>query len=92
LSVAGPPGRRIGKGTIVEASPLKVKISFAAKAVRLELSLEVEVKSRDIIRSIFWLTLGSGVCTGGYNLELGTLHAPGSGYLFFWVGVIMGVQ
>lgn len=47
------------------------------------------MKSRDIFSSIFWLTIGSGVCYGGYNLELGTLHAPGSGFMFFWVGIIM---
>jgi putative tricarboxylic transport membrane protein len=51
--------------------------------------LEVEVKSRDIISSIFWLTMGIGVCYGGYDLELGTLQAPGSGFMFFWVGIIM---
>jgi len=47
------------------------------------------VKSRDIISSIFWLTIGMGVCYGGYELELGTLNDPGSGFLFFWVGIIM---
>ena len=47
------------------------------------------MKSRDIISSIFWLTMGMGVCYGGYELELGTLNDPGSGFLFFWVGIIM---
>jgi putative tricarboxylic transport membrane protein len=51
--------------------------------------LEVEVKSREIISSIFWLTMGIGVCYGGYNLEIGTLQDPGSGFIFFWVGIIM---
>ena len=47
------------------------------------------MKSRDIISSLFWLAVGAGVCYGGYDLELGTLHDPGSGFLFFWAGIIM---
>jgi len=35
------------------------------------------------------MALGVGVCYGGYDLELGTLHDPGSGFMFFWVGIIM---
>ena len=33
--------------------------------------------------------MGIGVCYGGVDLELGTLHDPGSGFMFFWVGMIM---
>lgn len=33
--------------------------------------------------------MGIGVCYGGYDLDLGGLHDPGSGFMFFWVGVIM---
>ena len=47
------------------------------------------MKGRDIISSIFWMIIGIGVCYGGYDLELGTLHDPGSGFIFFWVGIIM---
>jgi putative tricarboxylic transport membrane protein len=35
------------------------------------------------------MILGIGVCYGGWDLELGTLHDPGSGFMFFWVGLIM---
>jgi putative tricarboxylic transport membrane protein len=49
----------------------------------------VEVKSKDIISSLFWMIVGAGVCYGGVDLELGTLHDPGSGFIFFWVGLIM---
>lgn len=49
----------------------------------------MEVKSRDFFSSLFWLGIGVGVCYGGYDLELGTLHDPGSGFIFFWVGIIM---
>jgi putative tricarboxylic transport membrane protein len=45
--------------------------------------------TRDFYSSLFWLLIGAGVCYGGYDLELGTLHDPGSGFLFFWLGIIM---
>ncbi len=47
------------------------------------------MKKKDILSSLFWLAMGFGVCYGGYDLELGTLRDPGSGFMFFWVGVIM---
>ncbi len=47
------------------------------------------MKSKDIISSLFWMAIGTGVCYGGYDLELGTLHDPGSGFMLFWVGIIM---
>jgi putative tricarboxylic transport membrane protein len=54
-----------------------------------EAAVEVEVRSRDIISSLFWAAMGIGICWGGYELELGNLHDPGGGFMFFWVGVIM---
>ena len=47
------------------------------------------MKNRDLFSSLFWLAMGAGVSYGGYDLELGTLHDPGSGFIFFWVGLIM---
>ncbi len=47
------------------------------------------MKSKDIISSLFWMIVGAGICYGGVDLELGTLHDPGSGFIFFWVGLIM---
>ena len=47
------------------------------------------MKNKDFFSSLFWLLIGARVCYGGYDLELGTLHDPGSGFMFFWVGVIM---
>jgi putative tricarboxylic transport membrane protein len=35
------------------------------------------------------MALGLGVCYGGYKLETGTLNDPGSGFMFFWLGMIM---
>jgi putative tricarboxylic transport membrane protein len=45
--------------------------------------------NRDIVSSLFWMVLGLGVCYGGWDLDLGTLHDPGSGFMFFWVGLFM---
>lgn len=47
------------------------------------------MKGRNLISSIFWMALGAGICYGGYDLEVGTLNDPGSGFLFFWMGIIM---
>lgn len=47
------------------------------------------MKKRDALSGLFWMIIGSGVCWGGIDLELGTLHDPGSGFIFFWVGIIM---
>jgi len=47
------------------------------------------LKTRDIISALFWLIFGIGLSYGGYDLDLGTLQEPGSGFIFFWVGVIM---
>ena len=33
---------------------------------------------------LFWLGVGVFVTWQGWLLELGTLHEPGSGFVFFW--------
>jgi putative tricarboxylic transport membrane protein len=47
------------------------------------------VKTRDIISSLFWMVLGGGISYGGHQLSIGTLQEPGSGFMFFWLGIIM---
>lgn len=47
------------------------------------------MKRRDLVSSIFWLAIGAFISYQGYDLELGTLNEPGSGFMFFWVGLIM---
>ena len=51
--------------------------------------MEAKVKTRDIISSLFWIAMGIGISYGGYDLDVGSLHEPGAGFLFFWVGLIM---
>ncbi len=47
------------------------------------------MRGKDTYSSLFWMVISVGICYGGYELELGTLHDPGSGFIFFWVGLIM---
>lgn len=54
-----------------------------------ETSIEVKVRNRDIISSLFWMAIGIGVCYGGYDHGLGTIRDPGGGFIFFWVGIII---
>jgi putative tricarboxylic transport membrane protein len=43
----------------------------------------------DALSALFWLALGAGVTYAGHDLELGSLRDPGSGFLLFWVGLLM---
>lgn len=47
------------------------------------------MKNRDILSSLFWMAMGIGISYGGYALDIGNLHNPGSGFIFFWVGIFM---
>lgn len=47
------------------------------------------MRRRDVGSGVFWLLIGSGVAYAGWDLELGSVHDPGSGFLLFWVGLIM---
>ena len=47
------------------------------------------MKDKDVLSSLFWMILGVGICYGGIDLELGTLNNPGSGFMIFWLGLIM---
>lgn len=38
---------------------------------------------------LFWLGIGAFVTWQGWLLELGTLREPGSGFVFFWLGLII---
>jgi putative tricarboxylic transport membrane protein len=38
---------------------------------------------------LFWLAVGAFVTWQGWLLELGTLREPGSGFVFFWLGLLI---
>ena len=41
--------------------------------------------------ALFWITLGLLVCYGATRLGVGTVTEPGSGFIFFWSGLILAV-
>lgn len=43
----------------------------------------------DLGSGLFWAALAVYLCYAGWSLELGSVHDPGSGFMIFWVGVIM---
>jgi putative tricarboxylic transport membrane protein len=47
------------------------------------------MRARDIQSALFWMAIGAGVAYAGYDLELGAATEPGSGFMLFWVGLIM---
>ncbi|MEA2936203.1 MAG: putative tricarboxylic transport rane protein [Variibacter sp.] len=47
------------------------------------------MRAADLIGGVFWLAIAAGITASGYELRLGVLNDPGSGFLVFWVGVIM---
>jgi putative tricarboxylic transport membrane protein len=47
------------------------------------------VRAADVLSALVWLALGAGVAWAGWDLDLGSLRDPGSGFLLFWVGVVM---
>jgi putative tricarboxylic transport membrane protein len=47
------------------------------------------VRKRDIQSAFFWMVMGAGVAYAAWDLELGSAQEPGSGFLLFWVGLIM---
>jgi putative tricarboxylic transport membrane protein len=47
------------------------------------------VKKTKIIVAFFWIALGVLVCYGATRLGVGTVTEPGSGFIFFWSGLIL---
>jgi len=43
----------------------------------------------DVASSLLWAGVGAYVCRAGWELELGAVNDPGSGFMIFWVGVVM---
>lgn len=39
--------------------------------------------------ALFWVALGILVCYGATRLGLGSVTAPGAGFIFFWSGLIL---
>jgi putative tricarboxylic transport membrane protein len=48
-------------------------------------------KTKIIVSSVafFWIALAILVCYGATRLGLGTVTEPGSGFIFFWLGLVL---
>ena len=47
------------------------------------------MRTADIIAALFWLAIALGAVASGWDLRLGRLSDPGSGFMVFWVGIVM---
>jgi putative tricarboxylic transport membrane protein len=47
------------------------------------------MRSADALSALFWLATALGITAAGWDLRLGRLNDPGSGFMIFWVGVAM---
>jgi putative tricarboxylic transport membrane protein len=47
------------------------------------------MRTGDVIAAAFWLAIALGIAYAGRDLGLGRLNEPGSGFMIFWVGVVM---
>jgi putative tricarboxylic transport membrane protein len=49
------------------------------------------VKKTNIIVAFFWIAVGILVCYGATRLGLGAVTEPESGFIFFWLGLILAM-
>jgi len=47
------------------------------------------IRNSEFWGGLFWLAIGVFVTWAGRDMGLGQLHEPGSGFAFFWIGILM---
>jgi putative tricarboxylic transport membrane protein len=47
------------------------------------------IRNSELWGGLFWLAIGAFVIWSGYDMGLGRLHQPGSGFAFYWIGILM---
>lgn len=47
------------------------------------------IRRAEFWSGLFWLAVGSFVCWQALELGLGSLREPGSGFVFFWTGLMI---
>ncbi|TWT03164.1 tripartite tricarboxylate transporter TctB family protein [Reyranella sp. CPCC 100927] len=47
------------------------------------------IRSAELWGGLVWLAGGLFVVWSGYDLELGTLSEPGTGFMIFWLGLLL---
>ena len=49
------------------------------------------MRTADLVSAGLWLAIALGITASGWELGLGSLMEPGSGFMIFWVGALMSV-
>jgi putative tricarboxylic transport membrane protein len=47
------------------------------------------IRNSELWGGLFWLSIGTFVVWAGRDMGLGRLNEPGSGFAFYWVGILM---
>ena len=47
------------------------------------------IRNSELWGGLFWLAIGAFVIWAGRDMGLGRLNEPGSGFAFYWIGVLM---
>jgi putative tricarboxylic transport membrane protein len=47
------------------------------------------IRNSELWGGLFWLAIGGYVIWAGRDMGLGSLHEPGSGFAFYWIGILM---
>jgi putative tricarboxylic transport membrane protein len=47
------------------------------------------IRNSELWGGLFWLSIGTFVVWAGRDMGLGRLSEPGSGFAFYWIGILM---
>ena len=47
------------------------------------------IRNSELLGGLFWLAVGAFIIWAGRDMGLGSLHEPGSGFAFYWIGILM---
>jgi putative tricarboxylic transport membrane protein len=47
------------------------------------------IRNSELWGGLFWLTMGTFMVWAGRDMGLGRLNEPGSGFAFYWIGILM---
>lgn len=47
------------------------------------------IRNSELLGGLFWLGIGAFVIWAGRDMGLGRLNEPGSGFAFYWIGILM---
>jgi putative tricarboxylic transport membrane protein len=47
------------------------------------------IRNSELWGGLFWLAIGAYIVSAGRDMGLGGLHEPGSGFAFYWIGILI---